>query len=280
MPEQERQSTTVAVGLSEPVKRTERGTDGDGPKHEVVTEPCPKRIRVYFCGAKIADSYRAQILHETWHLPVYYIPMEDVAFDHLKPTDHRTHCPVKGDARYWSVTVGDRSAENAVWNYPEPVGACPDISDLVAFSWGDMDAWFEEEEEVFVHPRDPYKRIEVVESSRHVQVAVDGVTVADSHRPMMLLETGLPTRYYLPKQDVHMAYLERTDKQTACPYKGVTSQYWSVNTGSATHENLAWCYEYPTPAAAKVAGRICFYDEKVDVYINGERQKRPQTPFS
>lgn len=274
-----RSSAEVAATRPEGVPTTEMPAGAD-LAHRVVIEDSPKRVRACFAGRTIADSRRVKLMHETGHLPVYYFPQTDVDQDCLVATTHTTTCPVKGEARYWSVKVGQRTAANAVWNYPEPVSGCPDIAGLLAFYWDAMDAWYEEAEEVFVHPRDPYKRIEVLETTRHVEVAVDGATVADSHRACMLLETGLPVRYYLPKVDVRLDLLEPSATRTACPYKGRTSQYWTLEAGGNQYEDVAWCYEYPTPEALKIAGRICFYSEKVDLYIDGELQDRPATPWS
>jgi uncharacterized protein (DUF427 family) len=110
-------------------------------------------------------------------------------------------------------------------------------------------------------------------------VEVDGVTVADSHQPRILFETGLPPRYYLPLTDVRMDLLRPSDTQTHCPYKG-TAAYWSVDTGDAVHQDIVWIYRTPLPESQKVAGLACFYDEKVDVYLDGEQQPRPRTHFS
>jgi len=273
MPRDYRSSVQVAAGLAE------AGSD-EKPFHRVVIEDSPKRTRVFFDGRPIADSCRVKLMHETGHLPVYYFPRQDVDEGCLVSTDHTSFCPVKGDARYWSVRVGDRTAENAVWNYPRPVAGCPDISALLAFYWDSMDAWYEEEEQVFVHARDPYKRIEVLESARHVEVVLDAIKIADSSRPYVLFETGLPPRFYLPKLDIRMDLLEPTATQTACPYKGVTSQYWTVTVNGQRHTDLAWCYEYLTPEAGKIAGRVCFYNEQVDLYLDGELQERPVTQWS
>jgi uncharacterized protein (DUF427 family) len=129
---------------------------------EVVSvEPTVKRVRVMFGGETVADSHRVLILFEQGHLPVYYIPLEDVREDLLEPSDRHTTCPRKGEARYFSVRVGDRVAENAVWHYPEPIDACPDISGHVAFYWNAMDSWWEEDDQVFKHARDPYHRVDV-----------------------------------------------------------------------------------------------------------------------
>jgi uncharacterized protein (DUF427 family) len=142
-----------------------------------------------------------------------------------------------------------------------------------------MDEWLEEDEPIYVHPRDPYKRVDILASSRHVEVRIDGVTVADSHQPRILFETGLPPRYYLPLPDLRMDLLRPSDNQTQCPYKG-TASYWHVDTGEAVHEDIVWIYRSPLPESQKVAGLACFYNEKVDILLDGEPQDRPHSPFS
>ena len=144
-------------------------------------------MRVVLGGETVADSRRAKLLHEAGLLPVYYFPIEDVRMELLKESDHTTHCPFKGDASYWSVRAGDRVAENAVWGYPEPIDSAPPIAGYLAFYWRMMDHWYEEDEEVFVHPRDPYHRVDVLESSRHVKISVNGEVVAETERPKILL---------------------------------------------------------------------------------------------
>ncbi|MDP8958166.1 MAG: DUF427 domain-containing protein [Actinomycetota bacterium] len=256
-----------------------KGPGVDPDHYGVVIEHSPKRVRVVFGGEVVADSRGVQLMHETSHPPVYYFPIGDVRMDLLEPSDKSSTCPWKGEARYWSVRVGERVAEDAAWNYSEPVEGCPDISGLVAFYWHKMDAWYEEDEQVYVHPRDPYTRIDVLESSRHVEVVVDGVTVADSHRPRILFETGLPPRYYLPTIDVRMELLRPSQKQTACPYKG-WAKYWSVDAGGRVHEDLAWSYPTSHPEADKVAGLVAFFNERVDLYLDGEQQERLETAWS
>ena len=199
--------------------------------------------------------------------------------DLLEPTDHTTHCPFKGDASYWSVRVGDRVAENAVWGYPEPLEECPPISGLISFYWNVMDAWFEEDEEVFIHPRDPYHRVDVLDSSRRVRITVGGEVVAESERPKILFETSLPPRYYLPPEDVRTDLLSPTDKTTGCPYKG-TASYWTVEAGGEHAENVVWSYPEPIAAAEKIKAHLCFFNEKVDIEVDGEAQPRPRTQWS
>jgi uncharacterized protein (DUF427 family) len=247
--------------------------------HVLFFEDSPRRVRVMFGGETVADSRRVKLMHEQGHLPVYYFPRADVRMDLLEVTNHTTHCPFKGDASYWSVSVGDRAAENAVWGYPEPIDTALPLADYLAFYWNMMDHWYEEDEEVFVHPRDPYHRVDVLQSSRHVKVLVDGEVVAESERPRILFETGLPPRYYIPPEDVRDDVLLASDKKTQCPYKGVAS-YYSVRVGGESREAIVWYYPDPIPAAADIEGHLCFFNEKVDLEGGGEAQQRPQTQWS
>ena len=248
--------------------------------YSVRIEPCPRRLRVHFAGQVVADTTRAVYLFETKHLPVYYLPLADVRQDLLEPSSTRTRCPFKGEATYRSLVVGARRSDDALWGYPFPIESCPDISQYVAFYWDRVDAWFEEDEQVFVHPRDPYHRVDVLESSRHVEVVVGGDVVADSHRPRLLFETGLPTRYYLPRLDVRTDLLTPSDTETACPYKGWAS-YWSY-TGAGQHkDDVAWCYRTPIAEQARIANLICFFNERVDqIRVDGVALERPRTPWS
>ncbi len=252
---------------------------GNSREHRVWTEPCQRRVRVFFGGQPVADSTRVLYLFETGHLPVYYFPRDDVRFDLLKPTDHHTHCPYKGDASYYSVVAGERRAENAVWAYPEPIDAAAVLAGYVAFYWNSADAWFEEDDEVFKHPRDPYHRVDVLNSSRHVQVSVGGLVVADSTRPRLLFETGLPVRYYLPKLDVSQHLLVPSETRSVCPYKGQAA-YWSVRTPDGLAQDVVWGYPAPIAEAPKIENLLCFFNEKVDITVDGAAQERPQTPWS
>ncbi len=238
---------------------------------DLILESCAKRVRAAFSGMCIAESTDIQLLFERGHPPVYYFPQEDLRHDVLVPSEKTYHCSRKGDARYWSIELHDRIAEDAVWNYPEPVEGCPPIGDLFAFEWNAVDAWFEEDEEVFVHARSPYTRIDVLASSRHIEVKVGATMVAESDRPVLLFETGLPVRYYLPKPDVRLALLRATDTVTRCPYKGIANRYWSINAGSEQVIDAAWSYDHPTAEAAGIAGRIAFFSERVEVFVDGDR---------
>lgn len=250
------------------------------PDYKVLLEPSPRRVRVAFNGQTIADSINAHLLFETRHLPVYYFPRSDVRMDLLAPTDHHTFCPYKGTAMYWSIKAGDRTSENAVWGYPEPFDEVAALRDFVAFYWDRVDAWYEEDEEILVHPRDPYKRVDVVASSRRVQVIVGGETVADTRRARFLFETRLPTRYYIPPEDVRMDLLVPSDKATACPYKG-KARYWSVKIGEEIWPDIVWFYPDPIAECPKIKGHLCFFNEHVDaILIDGAALPRPVTPWS
>lgn len=234
--------------------------------HALYLEDSPKRVRAVFGGETVADSRRVKLLHEKGHLPVYYFPEEDVRADLLEATDHTTHCPFKGDASYCTVRVGDREAENAVWGYPEPLQTAPPLAGHVAFYHEAMDRWLEEDEEMLGHPHDPYHRVDVLESSRHVTVRVNGETVAETNKPKILFETGLPPRYYLPPEDVRRDLLVKSNTTSVCPYKGVSS-YWSADVNGARVEDVVWGYPEARPEARKVEGHFCFYDEKADVEV-------------
>ena len=254
--------------------------DSTSPDQVIQFEESPRRVRAVFGGVTIADSKRVMLLRESRHLAVYYFPLDDVRMDLMVPTERRTHCPYKGDASYWTVKVGDREAQNAVWSYQDPLPERADLRKYVAFYWDRMDAWYEEDDEVFVHPRDPYHRVDVLHSSRHVRVVVGGETVADTRRPRLLFETGLPTRYYIPKLDVRMDLLEPTDKTTRCPYKGKAS-YWSATVGDRVFKDIVWSYPAPIPECPKIENLLSFFNEKVDaIYVDDELMPVPKTPWS
>ncbi len=242
-------------------------------------EDSPRRVRTTFAGETVVDSRRAKLLHEGGHLPVYYFPMADVRMDLLEATDHSTHCPYKGDASYWTLRVADRVAENAAWSYPEPLEGAPPLAGFLAFYWEKLDEWFEEDEQVFGHPRDPYHRIDSVPTSRHIRVRVNGAVLADSTRATAVFEAGLPTRWYLPSEDVRTDLLVPSDTRTRCAYKGLAS-YHSVQLGDKVLEDLVWYYPDPTREAEPLKDLLCFFNEKVEVEVDGELEERPEAPSS
>ncbi len=236
-----------------------------------------KRVRTYFGGELIADTLRPRLVWELPYYPAYYLPQEDVRMDRLTPTGHVERSPSRGEARYFTIEVGDRRAKNAAWQYAD--SPLEGLRDRVRFDWEAMDAWFEEDEEVFVHPRNPSTRVQILPSSRHVVIAVDGLTVAESRRPVFLYETNLPRRTYLPKLDVRMDLMAPTATTSMCPYKG-TARYWTLRTPSGEHTDAAWSYPAPFRESAPIAGLVAFYDERVDVTVDGTRQQRPKTRFA
>ena len=240
-------------------------------------ESSPKRVRVQLGGVTVADSSRAVLVWEKPYYPTYYFPIADVRIELLVPDSGISHSPSRGDGTLYTVTAGGRTAPGAAVRYQQ--SPIPELQDLVRFDWDAMDHWFEEDEEVYTHPRDPYTRVDILASSRRVQVEVDGVIVADSTSPRLLFETGLPTRYYLPKIDVRMDLLRHTDSSTDCPYKGA-AEYWSIEVNGRMHPDLAWSYKAPFAESQKIAGLIAFYNEKVDLIVDGVRLDRPQTKFS
>lgn len=246
----------------------------------IYLEPSPRRIRVFVGEQTVADSRRAYLLHESGLQPIYYFPPDDVRSDLLEPTDRHTRCPKKGEASYYTIRAGERVVENGAWYYPEVLPGAPvALKGLVAFYFDRMDRWMEEAEEIGVHPRDPYHRIDVIASDRHVRVQVDGQVLADTRQSLALFETGLPVRWYIPVEDV-MAELHPSETVTHCPYKGQASYYSVRLPDGGQEEDLIWYYEKPLPEAGGIAGRLCFFNEKVDLELDGEAQPRPETAWS
>ena len=213
-------------------------------------EPVPRRVRGILAGATVFDTTRALYVWEFPPYPQYYIPLADVE----------------------DRALIDEGAARVHSDGP--------LEGMVRFEWGALDAWLEEDEQVFVHPRNPYARVDALRSSRSVRVELEGLLLAESATPVMVFETGLPTRYYLDRSAVNFEHLRPTDTVTECPYKGRTTGYWSVVAGDAVHADLAWTYDSPTPELQSIAGLIAFLNEKVDITLDGERLPRPQTPFS
>ena len=243
----------------------------------VRTEPTAKRVRARIGGIDIADSTNVLLVWEIPYDPTYYFPRSDVRTDLFRDTGEFKRSPSRGTATVHDITVGDRTAPSAARIWDE--AKLEEIAGYVSLDWKAMDHWFEEDDEVYVHPRDPYTRVDILQSSRRVRVEVDGVTIAESDRPRFLFETGLPTRYYVPKTDVDFTRLTPTDTTTQCPYKG-TARYWSVTVEGTTHEDLVWGYDAPLPESAGIAGFVSFYNEKLDIFVDGQREPKPRTKFS
>ncbi|SCG72818.1 Uncharacterized conserved protein, DUF427 family [Micromonospora echinaurantiaca] len=240
-------------------------------------EPVPRRIRAFLAGQQMLDTTQARYVWEWPFYPQYYLPAADVNRS-LLVDEQRTDESRRGTARLHGLRVGETIRHSCARWYGDD--APPALVDTIRFDWAAMDSWFEEDEEVFVHPRNPYARVDALRSSRSLRVELDGVVLAESTSPVLVFETSLPTRYYLNRTDVDFSHLVPSQTRTACPYKGRTSDYWSVRVGGTVHPDLAWSYTFPTGALLPIAGLIAFYNEKVDLIVDGERLSRPKTHFS
>ena len=239
-------------------------------------ETSPRRVRIFFNGVPVVDSNKTQLLFGQRPYPLYYFPRDTVKDDLLVASGRTEQSPSRGTATFYDLEVGGDRAVDAAWSYVD--SSLEGLEGLVSFDWANVDV-FEEDEQVYVHPKDPYTRVDILRSSRHVEVSIDGQVVADTTRPTILYETGLPARYYIPKTDVRMDLMQPSTVHTECPYKG-TASYWSPTVNDHVHENLVWEYPIPTHESVKIAGLVCFYNEKVDITVDGELQERPRSPFS
>ena len=243
-------------------------------------EPVPRRIRAFLGGEKVLDTTRALYVWEWPYYPQYYIPVVDVDERFLVDEHHEQRLR-EGMARRYGLRAGGVDRPGAVRAFgDEAIGG---VGGTARFDWDALDAWYEEDEQVFVHPRNPYVRVDALRSHRHVRASLDGITLADSVTPVLLFETGLPTRYYFDRTDVEFGHLVPTGARTACPYKGMTSAYWSVRIGDQVrdgHRDIAWTYDFPTRQVLPIAGLVAFYNEKVDIILDGQRLDRPRSPFS
>ena len=264
----------------------------DGPGHKVMLTPSATRLRVVVGdgagGSRtVVDTTHAVLLHESNLLPRYYVPVEDVDADALRPSGTATHCPFKGDATYASVAVGGRTVEDLLWFYREPVEGMGELAGLAGLALeqldllppdartqdGDdghepLDAVLEEDELLLGHPRDPYHRVDSRPSSRHVVVTwhrEDGedVVLADTTRAVGVFETGLPARWYVPADDVRTDLLIDSPTRTVCPYKGV-AHYRSLVDGPA---DVAWTYPDALPEAGAAEGMFCLLADGITTTV-------------
>jgi len=237
--------------------------------HAGYTEDAQRRVRVLFGGQYVVDTRKAKLVWEHQNYPAYFFRHPDVPEKYLRN-------PKQGaTSTTYDLVVGGRTAEGAV-----TVHSGGNFKDLVKITFNKMDAWLEEDEEIEIHPRDPYKRIDIRQSSRHVRVEIDGVEVANTTKPRLLYETGLPVRTYIPKGDVRLQLLSHSKLTTGCTYKG-TANYYDVNLPSGKKVNdIAWWYRTAYPESTDIKGFIAFFDEKVDVFVDGVKVERPKTVFS
>ncbi len=234
----------------------------DGPQHKLLFTSFPRRIRATMAGHTIVDSERVMLLHESNIFPVLYIHKDDVSLDLLTKTEHSTHCPFKGDASYWTITAGDTVAENAAWSYENPIEGAAWLEGYLAVEWNRMDHWFDEDDEIFGHIRDPYHRVDARPTSRRIQVSIDGAVVADTTAAFVVSETGGPNRHYIPVDDVLTGEFTRSETTTHCPHKGDTV-YWHHSRTETP--DIAWSYPAPLEEATRIAGHWCFDGPGVEI---------------
>jgi uncharacterized protein (DUF427 family) len=227
-------------------------------------EKSPRWVRGLVGGQTIVDSKNVVMVYGERRLPLYYFPRGDVR------TDLLTASADENGVRRFSLP----GVDDIAWSHTADGEEFAPLRDYVGFEWRKVESWYEEDDEVFVYPRDPYHRVDVLNSSRHVKVVLDGEVVADSRRPRLLFETGLMTRYYLPKVDVRLDLLVPSSRVTQCPYKG-TAQYYSIKLGDKVHEDVIWYYPFPIAECPKIANLLAFYNEKVDLYVDDQLQERP-----
>jgi|SRR5947209_3176894 len=216
------------------------------PFDELTYHPTARWIRGTRDGATIVDSRRALFVWEQGKIvPIYAFPADNVA---LGSDDER-------------AALGVRGFDDA------------DLDGYVTVAWDALEHWYEEDEEIFIHPRDPFIRVETLRSTRHVRVERDGRVIAESDAPILMFETGLPTRYYLPESDVDASVLAESERRTGCPYKGFAS-YRDVVL-DRRHPGLFWFYEEPFAEVAEIKGYLAPYNERVDLFVDGDLQERP-----
>jgi uncharacterized protein (DUF427 family) len=224
----------------------------------------------------VVDTVSARYVWEWANYPQFYLPRGDVDEALLVSDGRREETPRGTVQWFWlsSTGVDGPPAGRLVVESEHPL-----LLETFRFEWDALDHWYEEDEEVFVHPRNPYVRVDALRSTREVRVELEGVELARSSSPVMVFETGLPTRYYLNRTEVRFEHLVPTATVTRCPYKGTTTGYWSVVVDGRVHEDLAWSYDFPTRQLLPIAGLVAFYNEQVDVFLDGELLERPRTHF-
>lgn len=259
-------SLTMRPGPLASSPPTETNYSIDGPRHRLLMTPFPRRVRAEVAGHTVLDTVGGTLLHESNLLPVLYVPTSDVDTNVFVRTDHTTHCPFKGDASYWSIDVGDRKLENVAWDYERPLPEAPWLLGRVAFYFNRLDRWFDEDEEVFGHLRDPFHRVDVRESHRLVQVRIGLSIVAESTSAMVLSEAGLQNRWYLPRDDVRLDLFSPSNTSTHCPYKGQTT-YWNFTGDDVDVADVAWSYEEPFDDSRRIGDHVSFDGEHVTVDV-------------
>jgi uncharacterized protein (DUF427 family) len=240
----------------------------EAPAHKILFEPDGRRLRAFVGDTVVLDTTGAHLLHETGILPVAYVPLEDFDRALLERTQSSTHCPFKGDASYWSLRVGDDLREDLVWAYEEPREPASWLHGFASLYFDRVDRWMVEDEPVSGHLRDPYHRVDVHQSSRAVRVSAGDDVIAQSARPVLVFETSMAVRAYIPRGDIVAGHLAPSPTQTTCAYKG-DATYWHVHAGDQTFADAAWSYELPLAAAMRIAGHVAFAADGITIDLQG-----------
>lgn len=235
--------------------------------HTANVEPVPRRLRGYLGGALVFDTTHAVYVWDSPKYPAYHVPLSDLDPMMLTDDDHPRRLR-RGPTRTFSLTVGETVRAGAVRAYTHE--AQEPVAGMARIEWDALDAWFEEDEQVWVHPRNPYTRVDALRSSRQVRVELAGRLVAESSAPVLVFETGLPTRYYLDRSAVDFSVLTPSDTVTECPYKGRTTAYWSATVGEVHVPDVAWSYDFPTRALSPITNLVAFYNEHTTITVDGE----------
>ncbi|GAB3488415.1 DUF427 domain-containing protein [Nocardiopsis coralliicola] len=235
----------------------------DGPAHALFMQPFPRRVRAVLGGTTVLDTENAVFVHETSLLPQLYVPTEALRASALTPSSTTTHCPYKGDASYWHLSIGDTTVDDAVWSYPDPRPEAHWLRGLSALYMEAPDTWYDEEEEIRAHFRDPYHRVDTRPSSNIVRVRSGGEVLALSTAAKVVSETGLHNRYYLPLQDVRDGVLVPSETVYHCPYKG-QARYWNVVAGGTEITDAAWAYTVPLSDGRDITDHVCFRHDSIE----------------
>lgn len=246
------------------------------PRFELpaIWQPTERWIRTSFNGEAVASSKQVMLMIENDREMDYYFLLADIQQEFLQPSEYQEQSAERGVRRFWHVVVGDKVARNAAWTYETTPGR-PEFEGYVAFKWSAMAHWFEENEEVYLEPRNPYHRADLIPSTRHVVVEVDGVTIADTRAPFLVFETSNPIRFYFPPDDVDHQYLRETEGLTRCQYKGLAS-YYSLVVNGETYTNAAWRYHQPLTESSRLKDKIAFWpqkDPRIKLLVDGELYK-------
>lgn len=237
----------------------------------VVVEETPRWIRGYFGDTKIVDSKTAYLVWEgTNSIPYWAFPTQDVIG--LVENNHTDAGEEGYRAQWYDLKASSKTISDIGWKIkPDVPGYIQEANNLVVIDTTKVDKWYEDDEQVKGHAAGPYNRIDIRKSSRPVKVVIDGVTVAETNSALFLYENGYVTRYYIDTADIKNKELfHPTSHTSVCPYKGVAS-YYSATINGKEYENIVWFYPEPIDAVAKLKGHWSFYNEKLDIYVDGEK---------